>query len=51
MTPQLYVNYRLKSVSAMPWRQMSYKFFNTIIDDVFAFAIEMPWTHRRDERR
>ena len=39
MLPQLLLNYRLKSVSAMPWRVMTYKFFNTVIDDVFAFFI------------
>jgi len=46
MTPQLYINYRLKSVAHMPWRTMLYKVFNTFIDDVFAFAIEMPLSHR-----
>jgi len=25
---------------------MSYKFLNTIIDDLFAFVIKMPWLHR-----
>jgi len=30
----------------MPWRQMSYKFCNTIIDDLFAFVIQMPTLHR-----
>ena len=46
MCPQLYINYRLKSVAHLPWRAMGYKVFNTIIDDVFAFAIAMPWSHR-----
>lgn len=46
MTPQLYINYRLKSVAHLPWRVMMYKVFNTFVDDVFAFAIEMPWSHR-----
>ena len=46
MTPQLYINYRLKSVAHLPWRTMIYKVFNTFIDDVFAFAIEMPLSHR-----
>lgn len=43
---QLYINYKLKSVAALPWRQMTYKFLNTIIDDLFAFVIKMPWLHR-----
>jgi hypothetical protein len=30
----------------MPWRQMTYKFLNTIIDDLFAFVIKMPLLHR-----
>ena len=46
MTPQLYVNYRLKSVAHMPWRAFMYKTFNTFIDDVFAFAVTMPVIHR-----
>jgi len=29
MTPQLFINYKLKSVAHMPWRVMGYKFFNT----------------------
>jgi len=46
MTPQLYINYKLKSVAHLPWRAFMYKAFNTFIDDVFAFAIAMPMTHR-----
>ena len=46
MTPQLYINYKLKSVAAVNFRQMGYKFFNTIIDDLFAFIIKMPTMHR-----
>ncbi|CAA0833977.1 Transmembrane CLPTM1 family protein [Striga hermonthica] len=46
MCPQLFINYKLKSVAHMPWRQMTYKFLNTIIDDLFAFVIKMPVLHR-----
>ena len=46
MCPQLYINYRMKSVAHLPWRQMTYKFLNTIIDDLFAFVIKMPTLHR-----
>jgi hypothetical protein len=42
MTPQLWVNYRLKSVAAMPWKVLGYRFFNTVIDDLFAAIIKMP---------
>jgi len=46
MTPQLFINYKLKSVAHMAWRPMMYKFLNTIIDDLFAFVITMPTMHR-----
>ena len=46
MMPQLYINYRLKSVAHLPWRALMYKTFNTFVDDVFAFAIDMPLSHR-----
>ena len=43
---QLYLNYKLKSVAHLPWRQMTYKFLNTIVDDLGAFVIKMPTLHR-----
>ena len=46
MTPQLFINYKLKSVAHLPWRKMFYKFLNTFIDDLFAFIIKMPTLHR-----
>lgn len=46
MTPQLYINYKLKSVEHLPWRTMIYKFLNTIVDDLFAFVVSMPWLKR-----
>jgi len=46
MTPQLYINYRLKSVAHLNWRTMTYKSINTFIDDLFAFVIKMPIMHR-----
>lgn len=46
MCPQLYVNYRLKSVAHLPCKVFLYKVFNTFVDDVFAFLIDMPWKHR-----
>jgi len=39
MMPQIFINYKLKSVAHMPWRVLMYKFFNTFIDDVFAFFV------------
>ncbi|XP_021852900.2 uncharacterized protein [Spinacia oleracea] len=36
----------IPSVAHMPWHQMTYKFLNTIIDDLFAFVIKMPKLHR-----
>ena len=46
MTPQLYINYKLKSTAHMPWKAMVYKALNTFIDDLFAFIIKMPILHR-----
>lgn len=46
MTPQLFINYKLKSVAHLPWRMLSYKFLNTFIDDIFAFIIKMPLMYR-----
>eukprot|EP00808_Paulinella_micropora_P011329 g83336.t1 len=46
MTPQLFVNYKLKSVDHLPWRVFMYKAFNTFIDDVFSVMIQMPMSHR-----
>lgn len=46
MTPQLWINYRLRSVAHLPWRVLAYRFFNTIIDDLFAAIIRMPLLHR-----
>jgi hypothetical protein len=46
MTPQLYINYKLKSVDHLPWRTLIYRFLNTIIDDLFAFLVTMPWLKR-----
>ncbi|XP_006817546.2 putative lipid scramblase CLPTM1, partial [Saccoglossus kowalevskii] len=46
MTPQLFINYKMKSVAHLPWRMMTYKALNTFIDDIFAFVIQMPTLYR-----
>ena len=46
MTPQLFINYKLKSVAHLPWRMLTYKALNTFIDDLFAFIIKMPTLYR-----
>ncbi|XP_059622400.1 lipid scramblase CLPTM1L [Phlebotomus argentipes] len=46
MLPQLFINYKLKSVATLPWRSFMYKAFNTFINDIFAFIITMPTAHR-----
>lgn len=46
MTPQLFINYKLKSVAHLNWKTMTYKSINTFIDDLFAFVIKMPIMHR-----
>merc|ERR1712129_339580 len=46
LTPQLFINYELQSVDSLPWRVLVYKFFNTFVDDLFSFVIDMPLMHR-----
>lgn len=46
MTPQLFINYKLKSVAHLPWRMLTYKALNTFIDDMFAFVIKTPTLYR-----
>lgn len=46
MTPQLFINYKMKSVAHLPWRMLTYKALNTFIDDIFAFVIQMPTLYR-----
>uniref|UniRef100_A0A8C8CI03 Lipid scramblase CLPTM1L n=1 Tax=Oncorhynchus tshawytscha TaxID=74940 RepID=A0A8C8CI03_ONCTS len=53
MLPQLFVNYKVSSiilstssVAHLPWKAFMYKAFNTFIDDIFAFIITMPTSHR-----
>lgn len=46
MTPQVYINYKLKSVDHLPWKALIYKSLNTFVDDVASFLIDMPWMHR-----
>lgn len=37
---------KLKSVAHMPWRVMTYKAFNTFVDDAFAILVSMPIHHK-----
>ena len=46
MTPQLFLNYKLKTVAHLPWRVLCLRFVNTFIDDLFAFVIRMPMLAR-----
>eukprot|EP01006_Ploeotia_vitrea_P046589 TRINITY_DN67039_c4_g1_i2.p1 TRINITY_DN67039_c4_g1~~TRINITY_DN67039_c4_g1_i2.p1 ORF type:complete len:684 (-),score=107.07 TRINITY_DN67039_c4_g1_i2:89-2101(-) len=46
MTPQLFINYKLKSVAHLNGKLFMYKALNTVIDDLFAFIITMPTLHR-----
>jgi len=46
MTPQLFINYKLKSVAHLPMRVFVYKAISTFIDDIFVFLIRMPTLHR-----
>merc|ERR1712142_352608 len=52
MTPQLFINYKLKSVAHLPWRMMTYKALNTFIDDiVFFIFLYQKYTYRVDHSR
>lgn len=46
MTPQLWINYKLKSVAHLPIKVFAYKIFNTFVDDAFAWIVKMPLKHR-----
>jgi hypothetical protein len=46
MCPQLYINYKLQSVSHLPWKFLVYRFLSTVIDDIFAFVLKTPLMHR-----
>ena len=46
MTPQLYLNYKLKSADHLNWKGLVYRFITTIIDDLFAFMVTMPTLRR-----
>lgn len=46
LTPQVYLNYKLKSVQHMPFKALTFKFLNTIIDDLYAFAVKTPTMYR-----
>lgn len=46
MFPQLYLNYKTKSVASLPWNVLIYKALNTFIDDLFSFVVKMPRMHR-----
>lgn len=42
MTPQVFMNWRVKSVEHLPWRALTYQAINTFIDDIFMLCIRMP---------
>jgi len=42
MMPQVFLNYRLKSVEHLPWKAMVYQAMNTFVDDLFTIFIRMP---------
>jgi len=46
MTPQVFINYKHKTVAYLPWRKFIYRAICTFIDDLFAMIIRMPTMHR-----
>ncbi|XP_041664122.1 cleft lip and palate transmembrane protein 1-like protein [Cheilinus undulatus] len=50
MLPQLFVNYKLKSVAHLSGKVLMYQAFNAFIDTVMAFNITMPASHNPTHR-
>ncbi|XP_073704100.1 lipid scramblase CLPTM1L-like isoform X2 [Garra rufa] len=46
MVPQLFINYKLKSVAHLQWSIFMYKGLNTFISDVFSGIITTPGPHQ-----
>ena len=46
MTPQLFINYKRKSVPQITMNGYIYKIFETFTDDIFTFFISMPLLHK-----
>mmetsp|Transcript_74408 Transcript_74408/g.162756 ORF Transcript_74408/g.162756 Transcript_74408/m.162756 type:complete len:628 (-) Transcript_74408:13-1896(-) len=46
MTPQVFINYKHKTVAYLPWRKFIFRAISTFIDDLFALIIRMPTMHR-----
>ncbi|KAH0785090.1 CLPTM1-like membrane protein cnrB [Histomonas meleagridis] len=46
MLPQLYVNYKLKTVAGMSKSALVYKFISTFIDDLYTFVSKMPLMYK-----
>jgi len=46
MTPQVFINYKHKTVAYLPWKKFIYRALSTFIDDLFALIIRMPTMHR-----
>jgi hypothetical protein len=46
LTPQLYINYKLRTVAHLPPRALAYKTFSTVVDDIYAYVVDMPLKHR-----
>jgi hypothetical protein len=46
MFPQLFVNYKLKTVAGMSRAAFGYKFFSTFIDDLYTFLTDLPLMYK-----
>lgn len=46
MLPQLYVNYKLKTVAGMSRSAFIYKFISTFIDDLYTFVSDLPLMYK-----
>ena len=41
MTPQLFINYKLKSVAHLPWRMLTYKALNTFVCVIYLLYLNV----------
>lgn len=46
MFPQVWVNYKLKTVAGISFRVLIYKLITTFIDDIYAIVMNMPFLYR-----
>ena len=46
LTPQLFINYQMKSVKSIDWKKFWYKWFNSLVKIVWLMLMPMPNLYR-----